>query len=207
MVMFKRIKNALGMLYYYYIKPDLSKLGACGNNTLLKRPADIKNPRNVFLGSNVYIGSRSTFMTVGEGKCIIKDNSGSAEGLTVICSNHVQKVGCYMERTNGDNEYADIIVEEDVWIGANVILLPGARVGRGAIVGAGSVIRTKIPPYAVVYGNPAKVVGFKFNPEETVNHEKILYSREERLSLELLQNNYEKYFVNRIKQIKEWAKL
>lgn len=202
-----RMKNAIGMFVYYYISPNIKKLGACGSKTILKWPADLKNPKNVFLGENVYIGSRSTFMTVGEGKCIIKDQSGAAEGLTVICSTHEQKVGSFMERTNNDNVYYDIVVEEDVWIGANVTLLPGARIGRGSIVGAGAVVRSKIPPYAVVYGNPAKIVGFKFTPEEVLIHEKNLYAEIDRLPIELLENNYNKYFINRIKEIKDWSKL
>lgn len=206
MYLLTRIKKALGMLYYYYIFPDSSKLGACGSKSIIKRPADLKKPQNIFLGENVYIGSRSTFMTVGTGKCIIKDQSGAAEGLTVICSTHEQKVGSFMERTNNDNVYYDIVVEEDVWIGANVTLLPGARIGRGAIVGASAVVRSKIPPYAVVYGNPARIVGFKFTPEEIIKHEENLYAENNRLSIELLEKNYNKYFINRSKEIKDWSK-
>ena len=202
-----RLKHAIGMFVYYYLCPDRSKLGACGPKSIIKRPADLKNPQNIFLGKNVYIGSRSTFMTVGEGRCYIKDQSGAAEGLTVICSTHEQKAGAFLERTNNDNIYYDIIVEEDVWLGANVTLLPGTKIGRGAIVGAGTVIRSKIPPYAIIYGNPAKIVGFKFNPEEVIMHEKRLYDEKNRLPLELLEKNYNKYFISRVKEIKEWTKL
>ena len=105
------------------------------------------------------------------------------------------------------NVARDVIVEEDVWIGANVTLLPGAKIGRGCNIGAGSVIRSSVPPYAVVLGNPAKVVGFVFTPEEVLEHEKKLYKEEDRLSKELLEKNYNKFFVNRIKEIKDWTKL
>lgn len=50
-----------------------------------------------------------------------------------------------------------IVIEEDAWVGANVVILPGVRIGKGAIVGAGSVVTHNIPDYALAHGNPAKV--------------------------------------------------
>jgi hypothetical protein len=57
------------------------------------------------------------------------------------------------------------VVGHDVYIGHNAVLLPSvSRVGHGAIVGAGSVVREDVPPYAVVTGNPARVVRYRFRP-------------------------------------------
>jgi acetyltransferase-like isoleucine patch superfamily enzyme len=55
---------------------------------------------------------------------------------------------------------AEIRVGDDAWIGSRAILLDGARIGRGAIVGAGTVVDFEVPPYAIVAGNPATVVGW-----------------------------------------------
>lgn len=99
----------------------------------------------------------------------------------------------------------DVVVEEDVWIGTNVTLLSGVRVGRGATIGAGAVVRTNVPPYSIVMGNPAKVVGFCFKPEEIIEHEKTLYLEEERLPLDKLEKNYNKYFMNRLMNIREFT--
>lgn len=52
-----------------------------------------------------------------------------------------------------------IVLEENVWIGTRAVLLPGARLGEGAIVGAAAVVDFEVPEYAVVAGNPAQVVG------------------------------------------------
>ena len=90
-------------------------------------------------------------------------------------------IGIPLKMITSDHKYdidKDIVVEDDVWIGANVTLLPGTIIGRGATVGAGSVVRTKIPPYAIVAGNPAKVVGFAFSHEQVVEHEKKIYPEE-----------------------------
>lgn len=68
-----------------------------------------------------------------------------------------------------------IVVEDDVWIGANVILLDGAIVRRGCVVGAGAVVTGELPAYSICVGAPAKVTGFRGVSEgpateaETVN--------------------------------------
>jgi maltose O-acetyltransferase len=54
---------------------------------------------------------------------------------------------------------APVVIEDDVWIGFNAIILKGVRVGRGAVVGAGSVITKDVDPFTVVVGNPQRVSG------------------------------------------------
>jgi serine acetyltransferase len=60
----------------------------------------------------------------------------------------------------------DIIIENDVWIGAKATIMSGVRIGNGAIVAAGSVVSKDVPPYAIVAGNPAKVVKYIFSDEQ-----------------------------------------
>ena len=59
-----------------------------------------------------------------------------------------------------------IHIGHDVWIGANSVILSGISIGNGAIVGAGSVVTKDIPDFAIVAGNPAKVIRMRFNEEE-----------------------------------------
>ena len=93
---------------------------------------------------------------------------------------------------------------DHVWIGTRAIIMPGVKeIGRGAIISADAYVNSKIPPYAVVMGNPAKIVGFKFTPEEMQKHEETLYSSEERTNPEKYELLYNKYFVNRIAEIKK----
>ena len=84
--------------------------------------------------------------------------------------------------------------------------MPNVVVGRGAIVGAGSVCRKSVPPYSIVMGNPAKVVGFKYTVDEILEHEAELYPIQERLSRQVLEKNYNKYYSNRIKEIAHFVK-
>jgi virginiamycin A acetyltransferase len=57
----------------------------------------------------------------------------------------------------------DVVIHHDVWLGANSIVLSGAEIGSGAVVAAHAVVRGKVPPYAVVAGNPARVVRMRFD--------------------------------------------
>lgn len=71
----------------------------------------------------------------------------------------------------GNHQAADaqskgpIIVEDEVWIGMGAIILSGVTISKGAIIGAGAVVTQNVPPYAVVGGNPAKIIKYRFPAE------------------------------------------
>ena len=177
--------------------------------------AKIYNPDNLYMEEKTNIDGGAIVMNT-RANFIMKKYSGAAIGLTVITGNHLSPVGIWRKFVTDEmkeqldenhNSDKDVIVGEDVWIGANVTLLAGTDIGRGAIIGAGSVVRTKVPPYAIVSGNPAKIMGFVFDPNQTIEHESVLYPESERLSRELLEKNYQKYYKKRLKSIVEYQKL
>lgn len=62
--------------------------------------------------------------------------------------------------------HTNLTIGNDVWLGTNAIILPScSKIGDGAVVGAGSVVNKNIPPYAIVVGNPARVVRYRFSKE------------------------------------------
>jgi acetyltransferase-like isoleucine patch superfamily enzyme len=73
----------------------------------------------------------------------------------VIADRHAPTLGGFSE-----SDFDSVILGDDVWIGAGAVLLKGARIGDGAIVGAASVVDFEVPENAVVAGNPARIVGF-----------------------------------------------
>ena len=95
-----------------------------------------------------------------------------------------------------NDKSVDVVVEEDVWVGANVTILAGANLGRGCIIGAGAIVSKPVPPYAVVSGVPAKIVAVKFSIEQILEHEKKLYSEKERFSRDYLENLFAKYYLS-----------
>jgi len=66
-----------------------------------------------------------------------------------------------------DHVGRDVVIGSDVWMGISAVVLPGTVVGHGAIIGANAVVRGNIPPYAIVAGNPGRVIRYRFN-EQTI---------------------------------------
>lgn len=82
----------------------------------------------------------------------------TARGLTIFSTRHVWKdVDTIPYRSTSED--APVNIGDCVWLGANVTILPGAQIGNGAVIGAGSVVRGIVPDGAIVMGNPATVVG------------------------------------------------
>jgi hypothetical protein len=75
-----------------------------------------------------------------------------------------------LQRQEADNfevkSKGPVIVGNDVWVGAGAIILSGVKIGSGAIVGAGAVVVNDVPPYAIVAGNPARIIKFRFTQEQ-----------------------------------------
>lgn len=197
------------------LKIRMRKYPNVSHSSILQRNVKVYNPTNLVMGRNTNINSGAVIMNT-RARFVMGDYSGAAFGLTVITGNHMSVVGKnHKEISDKDKDIhgspkdfdRDIVIEEDVWLGARVTLLFGSYVKRGAIVGAGSVVRSVIPPYAIVVGNPAKIVGFRFTPQEIIEHEKKQYKEADQLPLHLLEKNYEKYFLKRIKQIQDNIKI
>lgn len=66
------------------------------------------------------------------------------------------------------------IIEDDVWVGHGAIILAGVKIGRGAIVAAGSVVTKDVPAYAIMAGVPAKLLRYRFTPEQQKKHNESL---------------------------------
>ena len=205
-----RFARGLKYLYCSYVKSlDRRNFGKIDDTVHLEPPLTFSNPKNVFLYGHNALRDAKIFST--NARFIMKPYAGAAEGLRVSTGNHAMIVGRFyrtiQEDEKPDGLDKDVIVDEDVWIGRNVTLLPGVHIGRGAVVGAGAVLRSSIPPYSIAIGNPAKVIGFKFSPQEIIDHERFLYKEEDRLSIEALNENYQKYFMTRLKDIKTYLKV
>lgn len=186
-----------------------SQLGYCGKDVTIRFKDWDSSFKRIELHDDVFIADGFKFISYAA-KLIMKSHSNAATNFTVVTGNHGRVVGRFIKDTEKErsNEHeADVIVEEDVEIGSDVTLLAGVHIGRGAAVGSGSVVRNNIPPYAIAIGNPAKIVGFTFSPEQIIEHEAALYPESERLPIEKLEKNYKKYFLDRMKEIRSFTSL
>jgi len=208
--------NTLKDLLVKVRKQRLKKrMGYLADTAYVSRRSKIVGSKNVYLHDNAVI-RENAIIHAGSAKFIMKKYSSSASGLVVSTGTHLSVVGCWRrdvteakkrELDPQNTSSGDVIVEEEVWLGTNVVLMPGVVVGRGSAVGAGSVLRRSVPPYSTVIGNPARVVGFRFTPEQIIEHEKALYPEEQRLPLELLEKNYKKYFFDRRVEIMKYLQV
>lgn len=109
------------------------------------------------IGRDVYIADDILIAEELEDRenLIIGDRVSIAPRVTLVTSSHPNDSRI---RPFAPVVRAPIIIEEDVWLGAGVVVLPGVRIGRGAVVGALSVVTRDVPPLNVVAGQPARTV-------------------------------------------------
>lgn len=132
-----------------------------------------------------------------------------SEGVKILTHAHdlfITKQG--EGRSARPYELTPLVIHDYAWLGARAFIHPGVKeIGRRAVIAANSNVKGKVPPYAIVMGNPAKVIGFVATPQEIVEFENEHYPESERIPLEVLEKNYNKYFINRLKEIKDFIKL
>lgn len=141
-----------------------------GEYTYYDDPEDSENfERNVlyhfpFIGDKLIIGK---FCAIARGVKFIMN--GANHKLSGISTYPFQIFGNGWEKVMpqpGDLPYkGDTIVGNDVWIGYEALIMPGVRIGNGAIVSSRSVVVSDVAPYSVVGGNPAKLIKHRFEPD------------------------------------------
>jgi len=178
MMILAKIKRSFFWLFYNIVARNLPRSYIVYSFGARKIRAFVCKQLFAKCGKNVNIDSKVIFYRMAHTK--IGDNSGigyrSYVGAVEIGNNVM--IGPELMVFSGNKEYnkADvlmiiqttmrstdeinpIIIEDDVWIGARVIILPGRRIGRGSVVGAGAVITRDVEPFSIVGGNPARVIG------------------------------------------------
>ncbi len=138
----------------------------------------------IHLGDDVILG-RGACLLAAESDIVVGNKVMFGPGVVIVAGNHnTSVVGRAMfdviEKRPIDDQ--DVVIEDEVWVGARAVILKGVVVGRGAIVGAGAVVTHPVPPYGVVAGNPAKLIRFRFSVDQILVHERALYPVGKRLT-------------------------
>lgn len=151
-----------------------------GTNLHVGPGSILEAPRHLTVGNDVYIGKHCTIEcdgAIGNGVLIANlvgligryDHDYSIVGVPV---RHSPWIG--HEDYHGLGQNLEIVIEDDVWIGYGATVLSGVKIGRGAIIAAGSIVTRDISPYGIAVGNPAKVKKYRFTQEQIIEHEKLL---------------------------------
>jgi maltose O-acetyltransferase len=128
----------------------------CGRNVNVEYGAEFGTGKDVRIGDNSGLGVRCFVAEVEIG-----NNVMMGPNVMILSSNHkFDRTDIPMSR-QGHQESAPVRIGDDVWIGANVIILPGRTIGNGVIIGAGAVVTKDIPDYAIVGGNPARILKYR----------------------------------------------
>ncbi len=193
------IRNGVKDICLNYISlRGFEKYGYREKSSTVYMPISISNPQNVYLHEYTRIQPGAKIIN-NKGKFILKKYSACGAGLTVLTEKHIPTttVPIFFNSLHINDVITDTVVEEDVWIGANTTLMPGITVRRGAVVGSCSVVTKDVPPYAVVAGNPARIIACKFTLTEIIAHEKQLYPVHERLAVDILKNLFDRYYTEK----------
>ena len=177
-----------------------------GNNLFVEY--DVNISRQHYLEGTISIGNNVLFakhvFIDYSGDLIIHDNVKISDGVSIETHSHP----AFISTTTIGSKKEKLEIFEFVNLGAKSYITESChKIGRYAKIGAGTVVRSNVPPYAIVVGNPAKIIGFIFSPEEMSEFEKVRYPEGERTSLEKYTNLYLKYYKKRLSSIKEYHKL
>lgn len=126
--------------------------GAFGKSTVLS-PFRCDYGDQIYIGDNSFINFNVSMIDLGEIRIGNRVLIGPGTGIFTAIHPIDPEI-----RATGIEKGVDIIIEDDVWIGGNATILPGITIGKGAIIGAGSVVTKDIPKMTIAAGNPAKVI-------------------------------------------------
>lgn len=157
-----------------------SKKFKISNLRHIGKGAIINSRDKLVIGNNFILGNNAVIENVDSYGCFIGDFVGIARGSYIKTADHnlsdidtpfMNQGHVAKSISYKDNEYS-VIIEDNVWIGANCIILSGARIGQGAVISAGSVVSSVIPPYCIAVGNPARVVVNRKKTKEIIEEKK-----------------------------------
>jgi acetyltransferase-like isoleucine patch superfamily enzyme len=133
----------------------INKLKIFGKFSELHTDIKIRFPERVAIGSYVYIGPNAEIN--GLGKVNIGSGVIIGPNIFIHSANHRFKEANFIPYDQF-HDFREVIIEDNVWIGANVSIAPGSHIGEGCIVAMGCVVSGVIPPLSIVAGNPCKII-------------------------------------------------
>jgi len=126
-----------------------------GKGSTIHTKTRFYNPRNIIIGEDTIVGEGAVLD--GRARLIVGSHVDIVSEVMIYNSQHD------IENENFTAVDKPVVIEDYVFIGPRAIILPGVTIGKGAIVAAGAVVTKDVPPYAIVGGVPAKIIGERKN--------------------------------------------
>jgi acetyltransferase-like isoleucine patch superfamily enzyme len=139
-----------GYLYVYESTSLKKRLKSYGENCGFYLPFIITMPECVELGDNVSIAPYVHIWSEAGIKIGNDVMIASHTAITTLTHDYMQ------EKMRNTIVSKPIVIEDEVWIGAHAVILPGVKIGKGAVVGAGAIVTRDVEPYSIVVGTPAR---------------------------------------------------
>lgn len=190
--LFRKIKRGIQVFF-----PSRRSIGKAGANSYIEFPVFITSPKQFEMEADTRVRKGCKFINAESERIMIKRYTVISVNCVFITNNHRSTVGIpqiLLGVSHINDKCVDLTIAEDVWIGANATILMVRSIGRGAVVGACSLVTKDVPPYAVVVGSPAKIVAVKFTINQILEHEKVLYPESERMSRQELEELFDTYY-------------
>lgn len=126
----------------------------CGVNVNIGKNARFGNGKDIIIGNKSGIGINAKVPN----NLIIGENVMMGQDVTIFGSNHAFDRTDIPMMKQGYKKYPPVVIEDDVWIGNNVIILAGRTIKKGSIIAAGTVLTKDYPEYSIVGGNPSTLI-------------------------------------------------
>lgn len=147
-------------VYYASLRELTRSFRKCGAHFAIAAPWDIRSPEHIEIGNDVFIGP-DVLIIAGPGADVrIADKAMLGPKIRIVPGSH--KIDDPAIPMTAGGPQRPIEVGESAWIATGAILVGGAKIGRGAVIAAGSVVTKPVPPYEVWGGNPARKIRDRF---------------------------------------------
>lgn len=137
----------------FYLTRILKVIRAPGRVSFFEPNVYIGNGRKVSIGRDCHINEHVFIQGASIGDYVML-----APYVSILSKSHIFGDTSTPMVLQGDSEERPPTIEDDVWVGRNVVVMPGVRIGRGSIVGAGAVVAKDVAPYSIVGGVPARLI-------------------------------------------------
>jgi acetyltransferase-like isoleucine patch superfamily enzyme len=168
------MRKLLIFLYFLFFRNLPSSYFPLGKIFNFLRVSTLKGIITIGKGNVIQTGFRFGFkdvVVIGD-NCQINENTyiqsakiGNdvliAQNVAILAVTHKFDSREIPIKRQGSTKPAPVIIDDDVWIGRNVVVMPGLTLGKGCIIGTGAVVTKDVPPYAIVGGVPAKIIKYR----------------------------------------------